>query len=192
MTRYGFAIILFASLAFAGYARAQNPAAPGSNDAVQPGTLLASSSVIQVLSPKVGERISSSVVNLRFQSSESAAPSQTYRVQLDSADPIETSATEYTFTSVAPGDHVLSVVVVDANHTPLAGSQTQVTFTTLANGATPSQRTGALAPPPVRKAKLELPSGDQLPGAGGELPLLSLIGFGVLVGGVISAMRTRK
>jgi hypothetical protein len=35
-------------------------------------------------------------------------------------------------------------------------------------------------------------SGDKnLPDAGGALPLLSLIGFGVLVGGIVSALKTR-
>jgi hypothetical protein len=38
---------------------------------------------------------------------------------------------------------------------------------------------------------LPQPLANDLPNGNGSLPLLSIIGFGILVGGVISALRTR-
>ncbi len=183
--------------------------------------ITAASSSLRILSPTVGEKIGNTTVNLRYEltnSGASAAPSPTYRVQLDGRDPAETLDTEYTFNGLKPGPHTIVVELVDANHTPIGGSRTVVHFNTFTPGAAESNAPGsattpgtktppptsatpgaganqqnttphqssALAPPPIVKAKMPLPT------ASGELPLLSMVGFGVLVGGVISAMRTRK
>ncbi len=163
----------------------------------QSGGAMAASSSIKILSPKVGEKIGSSALTVKYQlssSSASADSSPTYKLQLDSQDPVETIQTEYSFSGLKPGNHVLTIELVDANHTPIVGSQAQVSFTTVDQlPPATSQQTGELITPSLHKASLPLPADNSaLPTAGGELPLLSMVGFGVLVGGVISAMRTRK
>jgi hypothetical protein len=196
---------------------------PDTNEA---GGTMASSSAIKILSPKADEKVGSSAISVKYEllnDAISAAGSPNYRLQLDSRDPVETTSTEYSFSGLAAGSHVLTVEVVDANHTPITGSQTEVHFTSSnqlppagaqqqaqpqqpqqpaqpqqaqpQQQAQPKSPRAELKPPDVRKANLPLPSGngsDELPSAGGELPLLSMVGFGVLVGGVISAMRTRR
>jgi len=165
----------------------------------QPGGFMAASNSLRILSPTVDQKIGNTAVTVRYQltdASASAAPSPNYRVQLDARDPAETLDTEYSFTGLAPGAHVVTVELVDANHVTIGGSRAIVHFKTFtpAAGSKP-QTTGALVPPDLVKATLPLPEvagAENLPAAGGELPLLSLIGFGVLVGGVISAMRKRK
>lgn len=163
----------------------------------QSDAIMAASNSLRILVPTVDQKIGTTAVTVRYQltdSGASAAPSPTYRVQLDARDPAETLDTEYSFTGLAPGAHVITVELVDANHVTIGGSRAIVHFKTFtpAAGTTP-QTTGTLAPPEVIKANLPLPAdAGQLPAAGGELPLLSLIGFGVLVGGALSAMRVRK
>lgn len=161
---------------------------------------MASSAAIKVLSPKVNEKVGGSAVTVRFQlvkASMTADTSPTYRVQLDGRDPVEITSTEHSFSGLKDGEHVITIDLVDANHTPVPISHTEVRFSSFtpgANGASGTP-TGALAVPTVVKAKWELPTGEahkELPSAGSELPLLSMVGFGVLVGGVISAMRTRR
>ena len=217
---------------------AQNTGATGtapSQGATTPNTTqaggpLAQSSAIKILSPKAGEKLTSSALSVTYEllnDGISAAGSPNYRLQLDSRDPVETTSTDYSFSGLAPGKHVLTVDVVDANHTPIMGSQTQVQFTTANPGAEnaaqqpaanqqpaqpaqgqqqpaqqqqqaqPQQQSprAELMPPSVTKASLPLPDsgkGGELPSAAGELPMLSMVGFGVLIGGVISAMRTRR
>ena len=174
-----------------------------SSNAAQQSVMAASSS-LRILSPTVGEKIGSTSLDVRYELTDSgadAAPSPNYRLQLDGRDPVETLDTEYNFTGLAPGAHTLTLELVDANHTPINGSQTVVHFNTFTPGAAgssspaPKGPTSELLPPRIVKARMPLPASnpvDQLPAASGELPLLSMLGFGVLVGGVISAMRTRK
>ncbi len=196
--------IFILSLTIPTLARAQATSGRGAGNPPpnKDGVFMAASNSLRITSPKVGEKIGSTAITLQYQltdSAASAAASPTYRVQLDGRDPAETLDTEYSFTGLAPGDHTIVVELVDANHTPIAGSQATVHFKTFTPGTSGTnqkpQTTGALVPPPVVKANLPIPApnpSDQLPSAGGELPLLSMLGFGVLVGGVISAMRTRK
>jgi hypothetical protein len=161
---------------------------------------MASSAAIKVLSPKVDEKIGSSAITVRFQlvnGSLSADTSPTYRVQLDGRDPVEITSTEHSFSGLADGQHVITIDLVDANHTPVAASHTEVRFNSFTPGANGASGTSTNTPavPQAVKAKWELPTGEahrELPSAGSELPLLSMVGFGVLVGGVISAMRTRR
>jgi hypothetical protein len=195
-----------------GSSPSQGATTPNTNQA---GGQMATSSAIKILSPKAGEKIGSSAISVSYEllnDSVSAAGSPTYRLQLDGRDPVETTGTDYSFSGLPTGSHVLTVEVVDANHTPLMGSRTQVQFTTAnqlpaaGNQSQPGQQPkgqstpqqqpsqqprAELQPPSLYKASLPLPS-DELPSAAGELPLLSMVGFGVLVGGVVSAMRTRR
>lgn len=213
-----------------GTAPGQGTTPPNTNKA---GAPMAASSAIKILSPKAGEKLTSSSLSVQYEllnDGISAAGSPTYRLQLDSRDPVETTSTDHSFSGLAPGKHVLTVEVVDANHTPIMGSRTQVQFTTTdqtsaAGTAQPNQQReqpaqpqqqgqpqqptqpqpqaqpqqqsprAELQPPSLTKASLPLPDAGkpgELPSAAGELPLLSMVGFGVLIGGVISAMRTRR
>ena len=214
-----FLFVLCSTIAFGQNGVANTPtnssAANGSANApgTSGGNVMAASSDLRILSPKLDEKIGSSSVDVRYEltnTNADAAASPTYRVQLDGRDPSETLDTEYNFTGLAPGAHTVTIELVDANHTPIAGSRAVVHFTTFtpgANGTTNKSggttngptsgvqrpRTeSALAPPQVVKANMPLPSRNELPNSGGELPLLSMVGFGVLVGGVISAMRSRR
>jgi hypothetical protein len=207
-----------------GTAPAQGATTPDTN---QQGGVMVSSSALKILSPKAGEKVTSSAVDAKYEllsEAVSAAGSPNYRLQLDARDPVETTSTDYSFSGLAPGNHVLTLELVDANHTPIMGSQTEVHFTTANQApsagtqqqpqqpaqpqqpqqpvqpqqpqqAQPQSPRAELQPPSVVKANLPLPSSNgsgELPSAGGELPLLSMVGFGVLLGGVISAMRTRR
>ena len=204
-----FSLMVVISTALTAYTQAQGTGTtpqeqPNANNNQPKTQQMATSGTIKVLSPKVNEKIGSSIVTLQFELTNTGMapdPSPTYRVQLDGRDSLETNSTEHSFTGLAPGEHTITVELVDANHTPVSGSQTTVTFKTFEPGQEgtkekpSSSLEGAPLAPPVVKAKWHLPQGaptDQLPAAGGELPLLSMVGFGVLVGGVISAMRTRK
>ena len=57
----------------------------------------------------------------------------------------------------------------------------------------PASRPVAAADPGGKNSKAVNPDGDDpLPGSSSSLPLLAVIGFGVLAGGITSAMRTRE
>jgi len=194
-------VVFISTLAIAQTTGNQSGTAPGQGSTTPStqgkGDTMAASAAIKVLSPTVGEKIKDSSVTLRFQLTNAGMapdPSPTYRVQLDSRDPVETSSTEQSFTGLQPGDHVITIDLVDANHTPVGGSHTEVRFKSGDGSPEPKAtgQTSSLYPDGVRKAALPLPSEKELPSAGGELPLLSMVGFGVLIGGLISALKTRK
>jgi hypothetical protein len=186
-----------------GSATAQTPQAGATNTAA--GTVV-ESPALRVLSPKDGQQITQSYVNVRFEvkNPNQASNFPNFRVQLDGQDPVRTTSPEYTFTGLAPGHHVIVVEQVDANQTPIQGSRTQVKFTVVqqpAQGSQPKGGAAALeAPAQVAQASL-IPEAqntpnrnsnhDGLPTSGSSLPLLSVIGFGVLLGGIASALKTR-
>ncbi len=194
--------VAVSSLAIAQSTGNQPSTAPGQGSTTPStqgkGAALASSAAIKILSPTIGEEVKDSSITLRFElvnTGMAPDPSPTYRVQLDSRDPVETSSTEQSFTGLQPGDHVIAVDLVDANHTPVGGSHTEVHFKSGDGSEKPKaagQTSSLYYPPVVRKAALPLPSEKELPSAGGELPLISMVGFGVLIGGIISALKTRK
>jgi len=150
------------------------------------GQAPAPAAALRIVAPKPGERLQQTFVTVQYQLTNPgiAAGTPQYRVQFDNRDPQVTTATETTFTGVAPGSHSLTVDLVDANNTPITGSAASLSFVTV-------------APPAPRAA---LPQSDQgpapaeepaLPSGSSALPLLSLIGFGALVGGIASALKTR-
>ena len=173
------------------------------------GNATAASNDLRILSPKVGEKVGSSDVDVRYELTNTHADadaSPTYRVQLDGRDPSETLDTDHNFSGLAPGPHTVTIELVDANHTPIVGSRAVVHFTTFLPGAKGSKNTPAtttapaganqspqafLREPTIVSASLSVPV-EELPSAAGALPLLSMVGFGVLVGGVISSMRARR
>jgi hypothetical protein len=170
------------------------------------GNAMVASEDLRILSPKLGEKIGTSDVIVRYELTNTHADASgfpTFRVQLDGRDPVETTDTSQNFSGVAPGAHTVTIELVDANYTPITGSQATVHFKTFlpgvkkskaAPGTTtapsgPKQPQASLQPYPVVNASMR---DKNLPSASSGLPLLSMVGFGVLVGGVISGMRSRR
>jgi hypothetical protein len=153
---------------------------------------------IRVLAPKSGQQFGTNIVPVRFELTNPravAATSPNFSLQMDSTDPVTTSTTEYTFTGLAPGNHQLTIRLMDANQTPVAGTQVVVPFTVAQQGAQPAAPRSQISPlnPPayMPTSYLAMDDSDGLPNSGSALPLLSVIGFGVLVGGIATAMKTR-
>lgn len=146
-------------------------------------------SALRIVAPKQNEKLQQTSVTVRYQqvSPASASGTPTYELRLDDRDPVQTTDTTYTFDGLKPGAHDLIVQVIDANSVPISGTRSEVHFV-VAGPATGAGTTGesTLAPPAP-----PLPQSSDLPSGGSSLPLLSVIGFGILVGGVISALRTR-
>ena len=145
-------------------------------------------SSLRIVSPKPNEKLAQTFVAVQFQQISPASPAgtPTYELRLDGRDPVQTTDTSYTFNGLSPGSHDLLVQVVDANGTPVSGTRSEVKFV-IVNPVATARTTGqALNLPVLPQTPLtDLPNGNS------SLPLLSIIGFGILVGGVISALRTR-
>jgi hypothetical protein len=178
--------ILLACLA-AGALAAQHGQFSATNPAVHmAGTDAAQSSLVHILSPVPSQQLSTNYVDVNYElvNPGVSGGSPDFQVQLDGRDPVSTQDTTCTFTGLTPGQHTVIVQLVDANGTPITGGRSTVVFFVIADGA---QQQGARAP------GMTANHGDpqELAPASSALPLLSIIGFGVLVGGVASALRTR-
>jgi hypothetical protein len=175
--------VILAMMVLAGIAAAQAVASGAAPPAVR------------ILAPKPDEKLSQSAVTVQFQLDNPgmAGGSPNFSVQLDNRDPIVTPQTSQDSTGLTPGPHIVVVQLVDANNTPIAGTRAETQFTV----STPAAQPQPARPPD--QARTDLPQGDAaisdqgeiLPSASSALPLLSVIGFGALLGGVLSAMRTR-
>ena len=175
---------------------------------------------VHIVAPKAGEKLSANFVTVRYEllnPGASANASPTFSLRIDGHDPVTTSDTEYTFTGLAAGAHSVTIQMVDSNGTPINGTRTEVHFVVnlqpQPTEAIPDhtdivrQTTASLGAAHLVQAVWQQPAGDQqdhaqpvkgkraadqkLPQSSTALPLLSLIGLGVLVGGLASAMRTR-
>ncbi len=161
---------------------------------------------LRIIAPANGAKITTDFVQVRYELINSAADASgmpTFQLQLDGNDPVQTVSHSYTFTGLAPGLHTVLIELVDANNTPIAGSINAVQFMVLQPTPASRPQGARLAPPPFRTAKpvgtapvmragFSGSSADEsLPDSAGGLPLLSVVGFGVLLGGIISALRTR-
>ena len=149
-------------------------------------------STVQIISPKPNEKLAQTFLTVQYQqgSPASAASTPTYELRLDGRDPVQTTDTSYTFNGLTAGSHDLIVQVVDANGLPITGTRSEVKFV---SGSTPAKQ-GKGGGQAANLPALPLPqalSNTDLPSGNSSLPLLSVIGFGILVGGVISALRTR-
>ncbi len=167
-------------------------------------------SPVRILTPTAGQTLASNFADLRFELAQPALTGEpNFLVQLDANDPINMSDTSYTFADLQPGSHTIRVTLVDANNVPVQGVTATVQF------KVPSQQpvqsggpTGAMqrlrdhgnvagrmlagaAPAEPIPPELRNDGDPNLPLAGSPLPLLSLIGFGLLIGGAAQAMRTR-
>ncbi len=145
------------------------------------GTVAAQNSLIHIMSPVPSQQLSTNFVDVNYElvNPGSSGGDANFLLQLDGRDPVTTKDTTYTFTGLNPGQHSLVVQLVDANGTPVAGGRSTVVFFVLSGGQTVGRlgTTGADV--------------SAIVPASNALPLLSVIGFGVLVGGVASALRTR-
>ncbi len=163
----------------------------------------AAAPALQILAPQNGQKISTSFVDVRYELLTPAVASGTpdFLVQLDATDPVHTKDTQHTFTGLTPGPHTVSVEVVDANSTPVSGTRTQVQFNVVSS---PANQNIPAAPPGsasnsgpgshlvnASQQSRQKPGSKHLPNSGSSLPLLSVIGMGVLIGGIASALRTR-
>jgi len=193
MKQIGIAIVIaLALVAVASLAWAAQTAASGEP---QTGNAVAASVPgVRILSPKSGSRLDHNFVQVRFELTNpgaSAAGMPNFRLQLDAQDPVVTNSTDYTFNGLAPGSHTIRLQLVDANGTPLAGPAAEISFVVAQPRSSNSRKINPNAV--LARASDQEPDFETraLPAAGGALPLLSVIGFGVLLGGIASAMKTR-
>jgi hypothetical protein len=182
--------------------RAQNTGTAANQGAGQAGNPAVQGNVLRITSPKGGERLRQNFANIQYElinGGASAAGVPNFAVKLDSQDPVTTNSTNYIFSGLTPGAHTVTVQLVDANGTPVAGARSEVQFVVVQPAAPTPGGTIALRHrlPSLISASLrvdgprEQAKDEPLPSAAGALPLLSVIGFGVLLGGIASAMRTR-
>jgi hypothetical protein len=148
----------------------------------------AAANPVHIISPVAGEELGRAYAVVQYRlAATKAVSSPTYELRMDGRDPIQTTETNYTFNGLKPGSHNVVVQVVDANGAPVSGTRSEVHFSVAATAAA----TNETAPQTSNLPPLPQPIANDLPNGNGSLPLLSIIGFGILVGGVISALRTR-
>jgi hypothetical protein len=153
----------------------------------------------------LSQTLSSGFVDPQFEllrPTPSTGPS--FMVQLDSADPTSASDTDYTLSDLQPGTHTVRITMVDEKNIPLRGGTAIVQFkvpSTLQpvhNSSSPENLEhftrsifGAAPAAPI-PPELRNEGDPELPLAGSPLPLLSLVGFGLLAGGIVQGMRARR
>ena len=191
-TRIHFVLVLF--LALTVMAAAQT--VPSQNNGPAP---TAPGAVVSIMKPASGAKIQQDFVTVTYaltNPAASASGTPNYEVRMDSEDPVTTTSTSHTFTGLTPGSHTITVQLVDANGTPVNGGKAVVNFTVVRTAAWlqshgPQAIAAALRlnPEDIRVANTTQPA--PVASAGGALPLISIIGFGVLLGGIASAMKSR-
>jgi len=178
-----------ASVAFA-QAKKETPAKAASVRPITP--------VVRVITPAPAEDLKADEVSIQYQANPQhnlpTRPAR-YRLQLDSQLPVETVETSYTFSSLPAGDHKVVVELLDSKQRPVKSSQAEVAFVTSPpEPASADLMMEPMMPPTLQKVAMFLPQPaapiDPADGTA-EMPLLSVIGLGVLVGGMVSAMKTR-
>ncbi|HEY3929903.1 MAG TPA: hypothetical protein VGL89_16145 [Candidatus Koribacter sp.] len=145
---------------------------------------------LRVNTPKANEVVRQDFVHVTYQlvnRGATPATSPNFTVQLDGTDPITTTAYDYTFTGLTLGAHTITVTLVDANGTPIANSSVSTKFTVVDGTRAPRAPSGSL----FRKSSMQLASSEISP-LPTPLPMLSLVGFAVLIGGICTAIRNRR
>ncbi len=202
-------LIWFVAVATAlGMAQGDQPSAATSGNSQSTTVIVTPAtqpSPVRILTPTAGQTLQENYVHLHFELAQPALSGEpNFEVQLDSADPVNTSETDYTFSDLQPGSHTIRVTLVDANNSPVQGGTATVHFqfkvpksdappgATLHGNETPGSRTlaGGIPALPI-PPELRNDGDAKLPLAGSPLPMLSLIGFGLLIGGAAQAMRMR-
>jgi hypothetical protein len=143
--------------------------------------------LLEVLSPLPGAKIDKDTLTVRYQLKPLAPPTENSELILDDRDPVHTTETEYTFTGLKPGPHRLIVEAVDANNMPIAGTRNEIRFFVVQSSTPPPAPHAALGGSPASYSVAARPA----PNAVSPLPLLLIIGVGMVVGGLVSARRTR-
>ncbi|MGH9524806.1 MAG: hypothetical protein ACRD3E_19965 [Terriglobales bacterium] len=152
---------------------------------------------VSILKPASGTKLQTDSVTVTYaltNPAASASGTPNFEVRLDSRDPVTTTSTDHTFTGLTPGPHTVTVQLVDANGTPVSGGKAVVNFTVVRTAAMlhgPQAIAAALRlnPSDIRIASASKPEPVS---AAGTLPLISVIGFGVLLGGIASAMKSSR
>jgi hypothetical protein len=177
-----FATILAVVALAVGMLMAQAPPATGN----QPGS--SPTSIIHVLAPQEGQKLAQSFVSVQYELQNPGAipTAPNFVVRVDNQDPVQTTSTSATFTGLQPGQHTATVQLVDANGTPIAGAAVTVHFVTVQ-----PQTMGVMLPIAGKLIPASFAIDQPLQHSVNALPLLSIIGFGVLIGGIVSAMKTR-
>lgn len=169
-------------LALAGTSAQTGTKATGTQEPAQAGAL-------RLNSPRPNEQLAQDFVRVAYELTNrgvDAAPSPDFRLQLDNRSPVTTSSYSYTFTGLAPGAHTLSVSLVDANGMPIGNATVRTSFTVVQATPRPSSFWLELPKLNANSSAIAL-----LPETSTPLPLLSLVGFAVLVGGICTAVRSR-
>lgn len=163
--------------------------------------------LVRILSPTASQRLSSNAATIRFELTNPDAVQGTpnFLVQMDGTDPVTTSQKQQVFTGLAAGAHTVTVELTDAAGIPVQGRRAAVQFfvappqaqsvTPVGNAKTaPSKRELKIGGMKFQRPDPATLDEDEsnLPPASSPLPLISIIGFGVLVGGIVSAMKTRS
>jgi hypothetical protein len=162
------------------------------------------SAAIRILTPVAGQTLDQDYAEVHYELVRPALSDEPeFLVQLDGADPINTSETAYTFSDLQPGVHTVRVTLVDANNLPIQGGAATVQFK-VSSSVPPAQKNGSrgairnsspadTAVEPAAPIPPELVSNGDLSFSisNSPLPLLSLIGFGLLIGGAARTMRAR-
>jgi len=190
-----------------GITQAQQSTTPPSGNPQSPASMAIPQlqpSPVRILTPTPGQTLSTNYAQLHFELARPAPSGEPiFLVQLDSNDPISTSDTDYTFADLPPGSHTVRVTLVDANNSPIEGATATVQFSvpsvlpTHVKGSSGGFQRGhanivgaapsAPIPPELRDA------GDiTFPLKGSPLPLLSLIGFILLIAAAVHALRAPK
>ena len=109
---------------------------PSQNNGTAPGTSASGpatvTSALSILKPAAGEKVRANTITVTYSLANpgaSAAGQPNFQLRLDAQDPVNTTATEYTFTGLQPGAHTITVQLVDANGTPVQGANAVVQFT---------------------------------------------------------------
>ena len=172
-------------------------ARPQNSNASQP-------SAVRILTPAAGAALVTDYVNVKYELVQPALSDEpNFLVQLDAYDPVQTSETSHTFSDLQPGIHTIRVTLVDANNSPVQGGTATVQFKTTTAPPVRDGSRGALddsdealaslTPPSIPIPPELLANGDlNIPLSGSPLPLLALIGFGLLIGGAARNMLARQ
>jgi hypothetical protein len=156
--------------------------------------------VVHIVAPASDQNLKATTVSIRYEVSSKKhahVRPDLFRVQLDSEAPVETNETACTFDQVTPGQHAVSVELLDVKHRPIVTSKAEMNFVTESPdpNPVPEVAVGPMMPATLQKVAVFLPqvAAPMDPSDGsGEMPLLSVIGLGVLIGGMVSAMKTRS
>ena len=164
--------------------------------AVALGQQAAQVGAVRIVSPKPGDKLVNNFVEVRYEMAApvSASGSPTFRVRLDNRDPITTTDLSQTFTDLTSGAHSVTVELVDANGTPISGSLAQIQFTVITGQSSPNKlpHPSAMIKNAGRYRQVAYQQKEELPQTGSALPLLSVIGLGVLIGGLASALKVTR